>query len=69
MNTMRKDLLEEIELYLKRTGMAPTTFGAKSCKNRKLVERLRAGGDITTGSYEAVCAYMYDLHAIPDEEG
>jgi ribosomal protein L5 len=40
-------LLAEIESFLVRTGMAATTFGQKSIKNWKLVDRLRDGGSVT----------------------
>ncbi len=36
-------LISEIERFLKRTGMAETTFGRKAVNDGKFVPRLRAG--------------------------
>lgn len=51
-------LLDEIEAFLDRTGMAATTFGEKSIRNWRLVETLRAGGDVTTRNAEAIRRFM-----------
>jgi hypothetical protein len=40
-------LVQEIEAFLARAGMAETTFGRKAVNDGKLVPRLRAGGSVT----------------------
>jgi len=46
---MKQDtLVEEIEQFLRESGMEPTMFGHRVQREWKLVERLRAGGDVTT---------------------
>lgn len=36
-------LLGEIELYLRRTGIPPSTFGRRAVRDPRLVRDLRAG--------------------------
>jgi len=40
---MATTLLTDIEDFLTETGMKPYQFGYKSCRNGRLVDRLRAG--------------------------
>lgn len=40
---MATNLLTEVEEFLTETGMKPYLFGYKSCRNGRLVDRLRAG--------------------------
>jgi len=40
---MPNNLLTDIEDFLTETGMKPYLFGYKSCRNGRLVDRLRAG--------------------------
>ncbi len=40
---MATTLLTEIDAFLSETGMTPYSFGYTSCRNGRLVERLRAG--------------------------
>lgn len=40
-------LRNEIRDFLKKTGMAPSTFGKLAVNNSKLVERIEAGGSVT----------------------
>ena len=51
-------LLDEIEAFLDEAGMAPATFGNRSIRDWRLVERLREGGDVTTRKAEAIRAFM-----------
>lgn len=42
-------LLSEIDAFLARhPEIAPSTFGRKAVNDGKLIDRLRAGGDLTT---------------------
>lgn len=54
------ELLAEIETFLDRTGIAPTTFGLRSVGDAKLVADLRKGADVTTRRMDRVRAYMRD---------
>jgi hypothetical protein len=37
----REEFLQEIEAFLAKTGMAPTTFGLKAVNDRAFINRLR----------------------------
>lgn len=54
----KDDLLNEIDKFLERTGIAPTRFGEESCGERSILKRLRSGGKITTDTYDRIKAYM-----------
>ncbi len=54
------ELLREIDAFVRRAGMAPTTFGRLAANDGKLVARLRSGKGITTRTVEKVRAYMRD---------
>jgi hypothetical protein len=56
--TIRKQLLTEIEAFLKLSGMNPTAFGKASCGDPHIVRRLRAGFDCTTGRVDKIRRYM-----------
>lgn len=51
-------LLTEIESFLSRHEMAETTFGVYAAHNSRLVKRLRAGGDVTTGTADRIREFM-----------
>lgn len=51
-------ILEQIDRYLEKTGMRPTTFGLKAINDPHLVGRLRAGGDVTTRTAERLRDFM-----------
>jgi hypothetical protein len=55
---VREQLLKEIEAFLERSGMAATTFGLKAVNNWKLVDRLRASGDVTIGQAQRIRAFI-----------
>lgn len=55
----RAALLQMIETYLAANPkVTPEAFGWAAIKDSKLVERLRGGGDITTGKLDAVIQYL-----------
>ena len=56
--SISSDLLREIDAFVRRAGMAPTTFGRLAANDGKLVARLRSGKGITTRTVEKVQAYM-----------
>lgn len=51
-------LLAEIEAFLADTGMAASTFGQRAIRDWQVVERLRAGGDVTTRKAVAIRAFI-----------
>lgn len=51
-------LLAEVERFLKRRRMAPTTFGGLAAGNRHFVQRLREGGDNLTSTVDKVRLFM-----------
>ncbi len=53
-------LIAEIERFLDRTGMAPSTFCAEACGQRSFLIRLRNGEGVTLKTVEKVRAYMRD---------
>jgi len=53
-----KALLNEIEAYLRASGMAPTRFGVEADNDRHLVRRVRAGRPVTIAKAERIINYM-----------
>jgi hypothetical protein len=53
-----EQLLSEIEVFLCRHAMAPTTFGLRSVNDAKLVANLRSGADVTTRTLDRVRSFM-----------
>ena len=43
----QSEVLADIESFLAATGMKTTMFGVRVANNGKLVERMRAGGEMT----------------------
>ena len=56
-------LLAEIERFLKRSGIAASTFGQAVVGDRNLVFRLRSGKDVTLGTADHIRQYMRDWSA------
>lgn len=52
-------LLAAIETFIKAKGMTPESFGWAAIKDSYLVERLKNGGDITTGKADAILRYIH----------
>lgn len=48
----------DIEAFLKRSGMAHTTFGAKAVGNAMFVQKLREGADPKISTAERVREFM-----------
>lgn len=53
-----QQLLAEIEAFLKRHDVRPTTFGLRAVNDAKLVANLRSGADVTTRTLDRVRTYM-----------
>ncbi len=51
-------LLREIAEYCRRADLAESTFGRLAINDGKLVRRLRAGGRITTDTFDRIRAFM-----------
>jgi len=55
----REWLLDKIEEYLERNPhLSESVFGYQAVKDWGVVERLRAGGDVSTRKLDAFIAYM-----------
>lgn len=54
----RQKLLEEIEAFLKETGMAPTVFGEEAVGDRALIISLRKGRDLKLATMDRIRAFM-----------
>lgn len=65
-NSSREWLHAQVEDFLaKRPDITPAGFGWRAVKDTRLVERLRAGNDVTTGTMDAVIKYL----ANPNHKG
>lgn len=56
--TSHDQLLDEIEAFLKATGMNAIAFGRRSVNNGKLVARMRAGSSVTLHTADAIRAFI-----------
>ena len=63
--TASQELLEEIENFLERTGLAQTTFGKLACNDAHLVRRLRAGNTVNLETYVKIKKYMESYEENP----
>lgn len=55
---------EKVETFLRVSGMAPTTFGIKSCGDKHIVRKLRAGRTVTLITVDKITAYI-DMYRSP----
>jgi hypothetical protein len=53
-----RTLIDEIEVFCRRYGIAESTFGNRAVNDGKFVGRLRNGGRVTTNTMEKARAYM-----------
>lgn len=51
-------LLTEVDGYLAKTGMAPSTFGRKTVNDGKCIDRLRSGGRAWPETIDAIRQFM-----------
>lgn len=56
--SLRETLLRDIDRFLKRTGMAETTFGRAVMNDGKLVGNIRAGREPRADTIDAIQRYM-----------
>jgi hypothetical protein len=59
--TQAQSFVAEIERFLVRTGMAPSTFGRRVANDHKLVKRLRAGGTVRLPTADHIRQFMADF--------
>ena len=52
------ELLEQVEAYLARNGMPPSTFGRMALGDPRFVDDLRSGRRPRPETQERVCAYL-----------
>lgn len=58
-----EDLLSDIEKFLRKHGMAPSTFGLNAVNDGKTVDRLRSGKTITMRTAEKIRRFMHDYES------
>ena len=63
LKTAREALLNEIETFLARTGMAHTTFGRLCLNDTAFVHRLRSGTDARLDTAERVRKFISEYEA------
>lgn len=63
MMTTQPNLLDEIEEFLRLSGMRPSTLGHKTANDGKLVSRLRNGSTVTLATAEAILAFIQERRA------
>jgi hypothetical protein len=59
--TGTEEIMIEIEAFLKRTGMAPSTFGRKSCGDGHAVSKLRNGLGMSMLRAKKIRRFMADV--------
>lgn len=60
MSNAREELLREIESFLRRNDIPPTTFGRLAANDLGLVRRLRGGSDVRTATADRLRRFMTD---------
>ena len=55
---LHRGLIEEIEAYCRRAGIAESTFGRQVVNDGKFVGRLREGKGVTTATVDRVRRFM-----------
>lgn len=58
--TEREKILQEIEAFLRKTGMGPTQFGIESIGRRSLVCQLRDYGGLHMETAAKIRAFMHE---------
>ena len=58
--TSTQELLSELEAFLDKTGMRPTTFGLLSCNDAHAIRRLREGYGVTMRRADTMRQFMRD---------
>ena len=58
--TSTQELLTELEAFLDKSGMPPTTFGLRSCNDAHAVRRLREGYGVTMRRADIMRQFMRD---------
>ena len=62
--TAREQLLSEIEAFLVKQDMRPTTFGRLAMNDTALVSRLRAGANVRLDTADSLRAFMTGYAAV-----
>ena len=61
------ELLEQVEAYLARTRVPPSTFGRMALGDPRFVDDLRSGRRPRPKTQERVCAYLNLPHPLVSE--
>jgi hypothetical protein len=65
----RQQLIQQIEDYSARTGLAPSTITGRAVNNSRLFKRMVDGGDCTTKIAAKLVTYMAENPAEKASEG
>lgn len=58
LNPTRTDVLRDVEKFLSETRISEAAFGRAMIGDPRLVQRLRDGRDLLTGTMDKINAYM-----------
>ena len=58
-NTIRQELIKEIDAFCKETGLKASTVCRKAAGDNLLYDRLKKGGDCTTEKVDQIRAWMW----------
>lgn len=61
--TVREQITDEIDAFLERTGLTPTTLGRLAVNDLSFVQRLRDGADIRASTIDRLRAFMANYEA------
>ena len=56
--SLREQVLSEIDVFMRKTGISKTRFGAESVGNDKIVDKMRAGVNPRIDTIDAMRDYM-----------
>ena len=56
--TLREQVLDEIDRFLRKTGCSKTRFGLESVNNDKIVDQMKLGANPRANTIDAMRNYM-----------
>ena len=68
-SSSRSRLLDAVHIFVSETGMSENRVGRLAVGDGKLIARLRAGKDLTTGTLARIYAFMAAERARRRDEG
>ena len=64
----KQDLIDAIEQYSHRTGIAPATVTGRAVGNSRLYQRMKSGGSCTMDVAARLVAFMHENPSQSDDE-